>query len=650
MSFIEINKAVLQKYYPGLYEDLLINDNDDISPADIKVETAQTGEPVININGFYINSHRDPKREAERLVKSICADMSANVYSPVILLGFGLGYTAEAAASFGKLIIVAEKHKNIFLKALELRNFSALFSETRLIFVVGGSGEGITNALSIAYKIARDEASIQGSVDSGKKPLPSVIRNKALVSLDEQWYGQAENRIRSWSMKDDVNDATHRRFGRRWVRNLSRNMTAVRDLPGVSFLAGLADKNIKNLTGDGADRIERAENYENYRLPVFLAAAGPSLDKIKPLLCDIYERCVVVAVDTSLRFFVKNGIQPDFTVVVDPQFWNSRHLDRCLNEKVIIKTALIAESAVYPPVLNLPFKNKFLCGSFFPLGTFIEKLTDQKGKLAAGGSVATTAWDFARLLGASDIWIAGLDLAFPSLKTHFRGARFEDTAVSQSNRFNPVEKWLARALRDGKPFNALSANGGQVLTDQRLSLYKTWFENQFSQNRQISNRGFFPDGLAISGLSAADTNEFLALPKRRGEIDRILNDAYSETKEKFNNPDVKKERNERYKKAVYSLENGIKNILAAAEEGSEITRRALRYDLNPQQQSNVLKELDKINARLTDSEVKEVAGFLFPPINEEECQDGDPFRAYLKSARKLFSGIKEAAEFYIMRK
>jgi hypothetical protein len=143
-------------------------------------------------------------------------------------------------------------------------------------------------------------------------------------------------------MRDDVNVATKKKFGKRWIRNLNRNMAAIRDLPGVSRFEGLA-------AGDDP-------------LPVFLAAAGPGLDGIGSLLPEIYKRCIVVAVDTSLRFLLRNNIEPDFVVVVDPQFWNSCHLNRCESSR----TRLIAESAVYPPVLRLPFKESYLCGSLFP--------------------------------------------------------------------------------------------------------------------------------------------------------------------------------------------------------------------------------------------------------------------------------------------
>jgi len=633
MSFLEKNREVLQRHYPGFWEDITCGDDgiaDDILQKEIKIEATPCGEPTLCINGLHVHSPRDPLREGQRLAEVVSAEKGF-----IVIFGFGFGYAAEAAAKTaieqGKPVIIIEKHKSLFLKALELRDFTDFFIKNKLIFVIGGSGEGIASALTIA-----DE--LNSSKSDNKKTFPSIIRNKALVGFDEQWYRTIEDRIRTWAMKDDVNAATHKRFGKRWVRNLTKNMTAIRDIPGVSHLAGLA--------------INESEGKEK-SLPVFLAAAGPSLDKIKPMLHEIYERCIIVAVDTSLRFFIKNGVQPDFVMVVDPQFWNSRHLDRCFCKEMGERTALIAESAVYPPVLSLPFKNRFLCGSLFPLGAFIEKQVDLKGMLGAGGSVATTAWDFARTLGSNEIWIAGLDLAFPDFKTHFRGARFEERSNAESNRFSPIEKWIVRALRDGRPFKARSGNGEQVLTDQRLSLYAAWFENQFKQNTNVFNYGLFQDGLAIAGLHSGNTEKFLALPQRREEIDRRIMEAFKRVENKFNNPQEKSGRTERYEKAISGLRNGLNSIKAAAEEGAEVVRLALRYPLTQVQQNKVLNDLEKITKRISDSEVKEIAGFLIPPVEEVNDKVNndeiniDPFKSYLKSSQQLFSGIAESSLFML---
>jgi len=661
MSFFESNKEILLKTYPGFWEELTSsfanNDQNDsgLSPDainvknenefsfdDILIENSAAGDPSLCIKGVYVHSRRDPLREGQRLAQTAGAENGI-----VVILGFGLGYAAEAAAKFGRPVVIVEKHRNLFLKALELRDFNDLFTKNQLILIIGSNADGILSALEIASVNMPDTQSAADSAGDARNggKVVSIIANKALVSLDEHWYKVVENKIRTWTMRDNVNAATHKRFGTRWVRNLSRNMSTIRDLPGVSHLAGLAMG--KNLPQTNTSRHEQGDGNDESPLPVFLAAAGPSLDRIKPMLRDIYDRCVVAAVDTSLRFFVKNGIEPDFVVVVDPQFWNCRHLDRC----VCGKTALIAESAVYPPVMNLSFNNKFLCGSFFPLGEYIEKQVDPKGRLGAGGSVATTAWDFARLLGAKEIWIAGLDLAFPGFKTHFRGARFEDISNSLSNRFNPVEKWVTRALRDGNPFKARCAAGGQVLTDQRLSLYGAWFENQFNKNPQIHNYALFQEGLEIAGLQPADEKKFLELPVRRGEINRRITSVLLETENVFNSDKEKQDRSARYEEAVSLLKRGLEKIRSAAEDGAEIARKALRYPVSEAQQGKVLKELDDVMRHVNESDVKDVAGFLFSPDSEKENESGtekDPFKAYLKSIYKLFSSIAKAARINFM--
>jgi len=627
VSFWERNAEVLKNRYPGLFEEITREEdgieNTRLSPDDIQIITASSGDPSLCVKGINIHSGRDPAREGLRLAQSATGSGAVNSGAVnsgiVVILGFGLGYSAAVDGIWqGRPVIIVEKHKQLLAKAFETRDFTSFLSNNRIIFVVGGSGEGITNALNVA----------DGLISADEKREPSVIRNRALIDLDKEWYGVVEEKIRTWSIKDDVNSATLKRFGKRWVRNLSRNISAIRDYAGISRLANIANE---------------------IAAPVFLAAAGPSLDKTRPFLSEIHKRCVTVAVDTSFRFFTDNGIQPDFVLVVDPQFWNSRHLDRC----PCAHTALIAESAVYPPVLRLPFKNIFLCGSLFPLGSFVEKQVDPKGTLGAGGSVSTTAWDFARILGSNEIWIAGLDLAFPAFKTHFRGAAFETRSNSASNRFSPAETWVVRALRDGFPFYAPcaigGASGGQVLTDRRLSLYAAWFENRFRLYPEVKNKGVFQEGLAIAGIQTAAMETLLSLPERRAEIDKKLAAAFSQIDGDYNGQEEKQKRAERYAKAVSALVRGLQDVWNAAQKGAEITQRALKGKTDPGKQNKILKELDEIMRRIADSEVKEVAGFLFPAVdnknNKSENAAKDSFRAYLETSNKLFSSLAQTVEF-----
>ena len=605
MTCWETNSAILGERYPGLLEAILTG-GDGIAAEDLTIETAASGAPTLAIRGLHVHSPRDPQREGQRLAESLVAG-GENPAAPAVVLGFGLGYAAQSLAELApqRPIIIVEKNISILRLALEQRDLTSLLSRNYVAFVPGGSGEGIIKVLSFFEK----------NTDEHSAPL--IVRNRALTSIDEQWYDTVENRIRAWAMRDDVNMATLKRFGMRWVRNIWRNMDAIRNLPGISRLTGLAS--------------------EPNPLPVFLAAAGPSLDCVAPLLPEIHQRCIVVAVDTSLRFMQRSGIHPDFALVVDPQFWNSRHLVRCESPR----TRLIIESAVYPPVLQLPCKGMYLCGSLFPLGKFVEERVNPKGALGAGGSVATTAWDFARMLGARQIWIAGLDLSYPGLKTHFRGALFEERALAESKRLNPAETWLYHALRDGIPFTAPSMSGGQVLTDRRLSLYASWFENNFRQNPGIRNYCLGEGGgLAIAGLEPAAVETILALPQRRAEIDHRLEAAFSRIEADFFEPEEQRRRAQRYENAVAALRCGLEQIVAVCKQGEKIAMRGMRTGTK---REKVLAELDAINRAIADSEVKEIAGFLLPPDVAEIGGAGGDFQAYLQSSLRLYRSLAEAA-------
>jgi hypothetical protein len=611
------NIAVLAARYSGLAERLEKTAypacSNGTTGLDITVETAASGDPVLVVKGMHVHSNRDPVREASRQVEAENTKnggMAAN--SVYIVLGFGLGYGAEAAAKVSNLpVVVVERRPELFCAALESRDLEAFLSSGKHILIIGGEPGGITGALGILEQ-------------AGIKAAPVVVKNRALCSLsaeDREWYDDAERRIRAFSSRDSINAATLRRFGKRWTKNLAANLGAVRDLPGVS---GFAD------CLAGTD------------IPVFLAAAGPSLDEIVPYAAAIRERCLLVAVDTSLRFLFRLGIDPDFTVAVDPQFWNSRHLDR-----VPSGSSLVAESAVYPPVLRSGgFCRSFLCRSLFPLGRFVEDRTDPKGTLGAGGSVATTAWDFARLLGPSVVWIAGLDLGFPGYKTHFRGALFEENALVESTRFTPAETRSYLSLQSGFPFFAASASGGKVLTDRRLSIYGAWFENRISQERMLRNYSLSGAGLAVRGLVPSTIEQLLALPPRRDEITKLLEQRFANIDAAFSHE--KAAREQRYDEAFRRLTDGLKAVKDEAERAEKTAAGALRGFFPVQaEREKIFARLDDANRKIASNPVKDAAGFLFPPPEELEARltEKEPWKRHLEFSVLLYRELAAASDW-----
>ncbi|MDR2552208.1 MAG: DUF115 domain-containing protein [Treponema sp.] len=639
--FWKKNLALLHSRYPGLAEELALNHSPEKTgetpetnrEGPFRVENTGSPEnplPTLVYSGpegdLSVHSRRDPVREGRRQAEAALEETGKE--GTIILLGFGLGYTAEALArAEGPALIILERRTELFRLALKNRDLEDLLSPGRAIFVTGGGSGGIAGILALLEKRP-----------AGKKPL--ILKNRVLVSLtaeDASWYAEAERRILTWHSKDEINTATLRRFGRRWTRNLGANLSSIRELPGVKHLAGLL---------------------KDRGIPVFLAAAGPSLNGAGDLLEEAARRCLTVAVDTSLRFFLHRGIEPDFAVSVDPQYWNALHVHRLKAPG----TTLIAESAVYPPVLRYAghqgreasgdpvFQRALFCQSLFPLGWFIEDRTDPKGALGAGGSVATTAWDFARLLGPEEIWIAGLDLGFPGFQSHFRGALFEENAHALSGRFCPVETLSVQSLESGFPFYAPSLEGGRVLTDRRLSLYAAWFENRLGQGgpaQSIRNRSLSPRGMAIPGLSPAEPEDLLALPLRRQEIDRILRETWRRIDGAFFAPPARMEREGRYGEALRSLVRGLEEIRDSSERAASAAGRGLKYPSLEKEREQLLQKLDGINRIIAESPVKEAAGFLFPPPAEleRELSETEPLRRHLEFSFRLYRSLAEAAEF-----
>jgi hypothetical protein len=370
-----------------------------------------------------------------------------------------------------------------------------------------------------------------------------------------------EQRISAWKNKDAVNSATLKRFGERWTRNVLKNKDCIYEYPGVS----------------------RLKNALQRKFPVLLVASGPSLDALAPFLPDLAERCVIVAADTSLNFLRNAGVDPDWIVSGDPQYWNARHLDYLGQSNAY----LVTECAIYPLTLHHERENSsldkgkkekkiFLFSSSVPLARVLEDMVDPKGFLGSGGSVATTAFDFCLELNPSILFIAGLDLSFPHYKTHFKDAFFEKQANSHANRFSPAETRSFKALRDGFSFYAPDAKGGTVLTDKRLSLYAAWFENRLRSIDQAETPIFSlsDEGLAITGLKTANIERVLALPHRRTEINALFHNLFSKIQKDFAH--TREERLEKYHSASKTIAKNLRELSLCVQKGEESAENPLK--------------------------------------------------------------------------
>jgi hypothetical protein len=588
VSFLAVNLEALARRFPEL-ADLI----DAAEAFDLAVATASTGETTARVpGGAWLHSSRDPRSEARRLV----AASAGPGIDVVVLLGFGLGYGAEACLEAGiERVIVCETSVGALKAAFSLRDLSALLADEHLGFLVGEDPEGLVSALELS-----------GGSRAG------ILELKAATATNPEWYGGARRAAERWNAKESVNESTLRRFGRLWVRNLARNLGTAASSPGVECL----------------ERVFSG-------LPAIILAAGPSLDLVLPRMREISRRALVVCVDTALRSLLRAGPEPDFLVVVDPQYWNWRHIAGLSSPS----SFLVSEAACWPAVFRAAYRGTFLGGSLFPLGRRIEQFAGSKGRLGAGGSVATGAWDLGRIMGCAPLWMAGLDLSFPDGQTHARASLFEQRALASGSRLAPASGAQAATLVDGQSFDALASDGRKVRTDSRMSLYAWWFESRFSRPSSPRTFSLSPCGLAVNGLCPASIEELLACPDRREEIQERLVRITA----------IKASSDSRTAVAsgLLALRAELESIALRAESASAVAREGRSTFAEGRDCRPHISILEEADADLLRIEARDVAGFLLPPIAEVAGRKARDLGESFAQSEALYRELAESARYHL---
>lgn len=562
-------------------------------PADVRLEACRNGDVTILSGERSLHSRYNPVAEAENILKASKSFREEGC----VFAGFGLAYLPELYAIRypESTIVIVESDPALLALALASRPLQRLFSHTKLLIVCGAEPEELPSILE----------------RTGLQEL-SAYASPAITSMNPDWYARMEISLKRWKDKRQINRNTLRRFGDLWLKNMCRNLAELERREGISRFSGMFTD-----------------------IPVLLLAAGPSLDEVLPALQELKKKCVVIAVDTAVRACMRVGVEPDFIVVADPQYWNWRHFDG----QSCPKSYLITELAAWPAVFRFPCRAIHLFSSRFPLAHFLEQRLGLHGELGAGGSVATTAWDFAAYVGTPRIYLAALDLGFPDLKTHFTGSIFEDRTHCVSTRFATSETAGYLALYGAHPYPVPDYRGRTVLTDHRLSLYAWWFENRLAQADSPETATLTHTGMKIAGINPVPLNHIQNLPDRRDEINRRLNLAQTKTGARS------KPRNMSYHSALNELIAALEDLEELASRGMSICDRmqASVIRKNRKIEAESFTELDRIDTELISHPAKELAAMIFDRFRNTESESStasDP----VSDSKEVYSAIKVAAQ------
>ena len=584
MNFFNSNLAALAEANPDLEEALRA-----FPPADLRPVAAASGDVTAQWKGVFLHSRFDPRKEAEKLLAE-----TREAPGTLIFYGFGLGYHVERFFDLhpeGRAIVL-EPDASFFRKALELRDFSGLFRREGFRLLIGTGPE----ALALVLKEFEDD---------GFK----VFRLRSVYAVSEQFYKAADGVLSRFANRRDINVNTLKRFGRLWVRNLAANLPLLPSSPGIESLKGA-------FAG----------------FPALVLAAGPSLDEVLPRLAEFRERFLIIAVDTSYNACLREGVEPDFVVVVDPQYWNTRHLDRALQMKAV----LVSESSTHPRIFRLlPGKRRF-CGSLFPLGKYLEASFAPKGTLGAGGSVSTSAWDFARVLGAAPIVMAGLDLGFPNKNTHYKGSFFEDLSFSRSSRLSPGETHSVAYLLDAEPRYVPANDGSLTLTDRRMLVYQGWFETQRLLHPEAQTFTLSAKGIRIEGLLPVTQDELLSYPVMRKELNSHLSSLARE--------DGASADRTRLRSAVRDLLAELDRLTGLCDRGIRLADRA--REVRGPDLEEVLSLLNGVDEEIRGLEHRDVAGFLLASTLNSLFSGSSEGTPALENTAKVYSTLEESADYH----
>ena len=522
-----------------------------ISPEEIwSIGQAKNGEITASENfssaTLRLHSTYNPTREAAGAVS--VPEVSQK--STTVFYGFGLGYhLIEWCKKYPeKKLVVIEPDSKRLLAALQLLDWTAVFQHQSLVLALSCPAESVLGLLEDGSGVGLGNTGVS---DAYYFDIPAFTAHAA------GYFDTVRSLVKRNQRKNEINEATLKKFGKLWCRNSLKNVDWLGRLGEAGGICKAADRTCKaaDRTGKAGDRTGKAADRTcnfvsasgnsvtgigQFRgraaagLPFLIMGAGPSLEKVLPHLEALKKRCVIVCVETSLRALLRNGVQPDFIILTDPQFWAYRHIAGLAAPDSI----LITEVSAYPAVFRFPCLQIALCSSQFPVGQWFEQklgLTaasrnlvgagDLPGKaggqpagsadsllgdLGTGGSVASSAWNFAAFCGASEIYTVGLDFAFPGRQTHIRGSEAEQTYHTVSSRLATPDKFTATALFSANAVLSKDYNGRPVLTDSRMKMFSWWFEARLAGCPGVKTFTLSPEGLCTPGMQPAAVTDLLS--------------------------------------------------------------------------------------------------------------------------------------------
>lgn len=484
MSYFEDNIEYLKQHYMDVYQK--VYEDADNSPDDpeplINSETAINGEKILSlqVQGKYyrINSSYSPTHEADIWVEQFDFAHMNNIFT---IFGLGNGLMIQKLISRMNAedrLFIYEPSLAIFKFAMEEYGLGEILNDDKVLLTIEGINDfDFHNVLQYSLNLTN-----MYHISRSVLPFYEEIFTESCVTFFKE--------IRDVMFYTQININTEVNFGPKYLINCFHNMKFLKDCYILSDIA----------------------TEFRTELPAIIVAAGPSVQENIEELKRAKGKAYIFAVDRILDYLLDEGVEPDFTLTVDPikpvQYFSRR-------DDVTIP--LITEMASNPEILSSHKGEKI----FFNCNYYFRQMLEAAGKylpfIMTGASVATVAYSVCAHMGFKNIILVGHDLAYDGELTHAGGVA-EKVTNSYDFMVEGVDGKEVRTRHDWKEFIRWYYDMGHIFTELKVIDTK-------KKGAKIYNTVKMPLKEAIDLYGAKDDDKIVKL--------------YSEDKKCFNEVNFK---------------------------------------------------------------------------------------------------------------
>lgn len=480
------NLGALRQFQPGIHKRLArVGSRAPQAALALELLDGRRGFPTARARDaegeYYLHSLYDPVSEAKQFIEAEThlGKLTSGELNVVIVLGFGLGYLPEQLLELmpaNSTLVLVERDLTALGLALTARDLSRWISDARLRWVLEPNPAKAALLCAAELPLHR----VQGW--KVLLPAPQVRRDPAYAKTLFATLSSEMNQVFSATATDLLH-------GPRLIANELSNMEAAAGAPGLdSIKARWRGK------------------------PLILVAAGPSLEKQLPLLAQVQDRFLIVAVTQALPALRHFGIRPHVTVAIDfaislVDFEGDPSEPSAADGPAF--DLLAVDLACNPELLPLAKERLIVGHATAQMETVFKSIYGPKGVWNAGGSVATAAMVLAGVLEADPVILVGQDLALTDGRSHGDLYRHTATTLADQQRLNPKGLSTVPGYYDDV-----------VTTTVQFRAYLTWFEKFIRDHPKVKVINATEGGARIAGARPLPLREVISRYGEREVISR----------------------------------------------------------------------------------------------------------------------------------